>query len=131
MYGVSWRGGIEPDRCGRIANEHRVRGKLGLDLRVDPPPDLALEVDVTHRPIDRMGIYARLRVPEVWQVKVGLLRFHVLQANGTYAEQTHSLAFPLFTPADLLSFLPLRSQHDENEIVRRFRAFVGQRLNQP
>jgi hypothetical protein len=52
----------------------------------------------------------------------------VLQADGRCAEQTHSLAFPLFTAADLLAFLALRDQHDQNEIVRQFRAFVRQRL---
>jgi Uma2 family endonuclease len=44
-------------------------GKKRVDLRFDPPPDLALEVVVTHRALDRMTIYARLRVPEVWQLE--------------------------------------------------------------
>jgi Uma2 family endonuclease len=123
--------GIEPDRSWWIANEHRMRGKRKLDLRIDPPPDLTIEVDVTHSPIDRMAVYARLRVPELWQLTGGSLRFHVLQPDGQVAEQSHSLAFPQFTPADLMAFLPLRTQCDENEVVHRFRAFVRQRLGQP
>jgi Uma2 family endonuclease len=122
------RRGLEPDNSWWIAREPQVRGKRRIDLRVDPPPDLALEVDVTRRTLNRMSIYARLRVPEVWRLNARGLTFQTLQANGRYAEQTHSLTFPLFTPADLMAFMGLRSQHDENEVVRQFRVFVRQRL---
>jgi Uma2 family endonuclease len=122
------RRGLEPDHSWWIAHAPQMRGKRRIDLRVDPPPDLALEVDVTRRSLDRMSIYARLRVPEVWRLNAQGLTFQVLQPNGRYAEQTHSPTFPLFTPADLMSFVGLRSQHDENEVVRRFRGFVRQRL---
>lgn len=123
--------GLEADHSWWIAHAPQMRGKRQIDLRVDPPPDLAVEVEVTHRAINRMAIYARLRVPEVWIVAKATLTFQVLQANGNYVEQTHSLAFPLFTPADLMTYMALRSQHDENEIVRRFRAHVRQRLGKP
>jgi len=122
------RRGLEPDHSWWIAHELQVRGKRQIDLRVDPPPDLAIEVDVTHRSLDRMSIYARLGVPEVWRLDARGLTFQVLQPDGRYAEQTHSLAFPQFLPADLTTYLALRSQHDENEVVRQFRVFVRQRL---
>jgi Uma2 family endonuclease len=120
--------GLEPDHSWWIAHEPQIRGKRRVDLRVDPPPDLAVEIDITHHAINRMAIYARLGVPEVWELDAQGLTFHVLQPNGRYAEQTHSLSFPLFTPADLASHLALRAQHDENEVVRRFRTFVRGRL---
>ena len=122
------RRGLEPDHSWWIAHELPVRGKQRIDLRVDPPPDLAVEVDVTHRSLNRMSIYARLGVPEVWRLDARGLTFQVLQPSGRYAEQTHSPTFPLFTPADLTTYLALRTQHDENEVVRRFRVFVRQRL---
>jgi Uma2 family endonuclease len=122
------RRGLEPDHSWWVAHAADVRGKRRIDLRVDPPPDLAIEIDVTHRPIDRMAIYARLGVPEVWRLDAKGLTFHVMQPDGRYAEQAHSLSFPQFAPADLTTHLALRSQHDENEVVRRFRAFVRQRL---
>jgi Uma2 family endonuclease len=122
------RRGLEPDHSWWIAREPQVRGKRRIDLRVDPPPDLALEVDVTHRTLDRMSIYARLGVPEVWRLDARGLTFQALQPNGRYAEQTHSPTFPLFTPADLMAYMALRTQHDENEVVRQFRVFVRQRL---
>src|SRR5262249_54893083 len=61
------RRGLEPDDCYWIANEPRVRGKRKINLRVDPPPDLCIEVDVTHSSLNRLSIYAALNVPEVWR----------------------------------------------------------------
>src|SRR5205085_2408534 len=120
--------GLEPDACWWIASEPLVRGKTEIDLRRDPPPDLALEVDVTHSSLDRLAIYAALGVPEVWRLDGSILTFHVLAPDGQYVVRSHSLAFPQSTPADLLQFLTLRGQMDENAIVRRFRAWLHQRF---
>jgi Uma2 family endonuclease len=122
------RRGLEPDRCWWIANEPRMRGKRTLDLRIDPPPDLAIEVDVTSSSLNRMGIYAALGVVEVWRIDGPVLTFHVLGTSGKYTERSHSLAFPLVTPADLLSFLALCATLDENAVVRQVRDWVRQRI---
>lgn len=124
--------GLEPDECYWITNEAKVRGKKRLNLRVDPPPDLAIEVDVTRSSLNRMGIYARLGVPEVWRLDDGqTLTFHVLGKDSMYAEATHSLAFPLITPADLLAFLPLRLRMDHTTVVRQFREWLRQKRAAP
>jgi Uma2 family endonuclease len=120
------RRGLEPDGCFWIANEPRIRGKTKIDLRVDPPPDLAIEVDVSHSSLDRMSVYAALGVPEVCRLHGQTLTFQVLGPDGKYAESSHSRAFPQLTPADLASFLALRGQTDDNAIVRQFRAWVRQ-----
>jgi Uma2 family endonuclease len=123
------RRGVEPDNSWWIANEPRVRGRTRIDLRTDPPPDLAVEVDLTSSSLDRMGIYAALGVPEVWRWDEPALTFHVLGPNRRYAEASRSLAFPLLAPTDLLPFLALRTTPvDENAIVRQFRAWVRSRL---
>jgi Uma2 family endonuclease len=122
------RRGLEPDNSYWIATEPRVRGKRRINLKVDPPPDLAIEVDVTSSSLNRMGIYAALAVPEVWRLDGSLLTFHVLGAGGQYAESPHSAAFPLVTPSDLVGFMALRSSLDENTVVRRFREWFRQRL---
>src|SRR5438132_7530835 len=80
------RRGLEPDNSYWIANEPRVRGKRRINLRIDPPPDLAIEVDVTSSSLNRMGIYAVLAVPEVWRLDGPVLTFYVLAANRRYAE---------------------------------------------
>src|SRR5947199_653123 len=60
------RKALEADESYYIANESKVRNREDIDLEVDPPPDLALEIDISHSSMDRMAIYAALRVPEVW-----------------------------------------------------------------
>jgi len=120
--------GLEPDRCYWITSEPRVHGKRTLDLRVDPPPDLAIEVDATRSSLDRLAIYARLGVPEVWRLDGDSLTFHVLGPDGKYAVSEHSRVFPGVRPADLLSVLSLRPQLDDNAAARQFRAWVQQRI---
>jgi Uma2 family endonuclease len=68
--------GLEPDNCYWLANAGRLAGKTHLDLRVDPPPDLAIEVDIKRSSLDRMSIYAALAVPEVWRVSSEGLTFN-------------------------------------------------------
>jgi Uma2 family endonuclease len=121
------RKGLEPDNCFWIANETRVRGKTRINLKTDPPPDLAIEVDVSHSSLDRLGIYAALGVPEVWRYDGQALTFHVL-AGTAYTAASHSPTFPFLAPADVLRFLALRASRDENEVARAFRAWVRQQL---
>jgi Uma2 family endonuclease len=122
------RRGIEADECFWIANAPRMAGRRRLNLRTDPPPDLAIEVDVTHSSLDRLGIYAALGVPEVWRLDGDVLTFFVLGADGAYAGAAASRSFPLVTPADLLGFLQqARQAGDENAVVRQFRDWIRQR----
>lgn len=122
------RRGLEPDACWWITNEILVRGKLNIDLRIDPPPDLSLEVDVTHSSLNRLQIYAKLGVPEVWRYDGTTFKCLLLGADGKYAETPTSKVFAGFRPDDLLPFLALRGQTDENDIIRQFRAWVRQNL---
>jgi Uma2 family endonuclease len=120
--------GIEADECFWIANAHRMAGRRRLDLRKDPPPDLAIETDVTHSSLNRLSIYAALRVPEVWRLEGDQLTFHVLGPDGKYALAPVSRSFPLVTPADLLGFIQqARQAGDQNPIMLQFRAWVRQR----
>src|SRR5207302_1952645 len=121
------RRGIEADECFWIANAQRMAGRRRLDLRTDPPPDLAIEVDVSHSSLDRLGIYAALGVPEVWRLDGDTLTFHVLGGQRTYASAAVSRSFPLVGPADLLGFVQqARQAGNENPVVQQFRAWVRQ-----
>ena len=80
------RRGIEADSCFWIANAHRMAGRRRLDLRVDPPPDLAIEVDVTSSSLNRLAIYAALGVPEVWRAR---RQSTVLQRARSWAQVRH------------------------------------------
>src|SRR5437870_10697521 len=59
--------GLEPDECFWIKNESRMRGKKKWHALTDPPPDLAIEIDITSSWLDRLAIYAALEIPEVWR----------------------------------------------------------------
>lgn len=56
--------GVEPNPCFYIQNAGRVQGCTNMDLAVYPPPDLAIESDVTSK--TTLNAYTALRVPEVW-----------------------------------------------------------------
>src|SRR5262249_11690906 len=94
--------GIEPDQCFWIANVAPLGGVRRLTRRTPPPPDLAIEVDVSRSSLPRFGIYAALKVPELWRLDGDELKFHVLGPNKKFAEAATSRSFPLVTPADLL-----------------------------
>ncbi|PSF38069.1 hypothetical protein C7H19_06245 [Aphanothece hegewaldii CCALA 016] len=85
--------GLEPDNCFYFQNAARIRGKLKFDLSQDPPPDLALEIDITSKSLNRFPIYSRLGVPEIWSYDEGELKIYLLQENQ-YVEVENSLVFP-------------------------------------
>lgn len=84
------KAGLEPDTCFYIQNAARVRSRLRM-LAEDPPPDLAIEADVTSK--TTLEAYATLQVPEVWIYDTGKLTINLLQ-NGDYQEATISPIFP-------------------------------------
>jgi Uma2 family endonuclease len=121
--------GLEPDKCYWITHEAEMRGKERFNLRTDPPPDLAIEVDITRSCLNRMGIYAKLRVPEVWRYHAKGLDFFVLNAAGKYEAATCSTLFALpIAPADLMPFLHMRGQMDDNSVIAQFRDCIRARL---
>jgi len=83
--------GLEPDTCFYIQNSAYVRDRQRLDMTVDPPPDLAIESDVTSK--TTLDAYAAIRVPEVWVYDSTKLKIYVLQADG-YGESPNSPTFP-------------------------------------
>jgi Uma2 family endonuclease len=93
--------GLEADQCYYIRNEAIVRERDELDLEVDPPPDLAIEVDITSSSLDRMEIYAELRVPEVWRHDGARLLMYQLQPDRRYNSCDSSLNLPNLRPADV------------------------------
>jgi Uma2 family endonuclease len=119
--------GLEPDQCYYIQNEQAVWDKEQIDLSQDPPPDLAIEVDITSSSINRLDIYADLGVPEIWRYDgQNLIMYHL--ENQQYQNCSHSIAFPLLTPSDLKRFLELKKTTKENALIRLFREWVRENL---
>ncbi|MGI8859622.1 MAG: Uma2 family endonuclease [Rubrobacteraceae bacterium] len=96
--------GFEPDSCFYIENKGRIRGKGRIDLTVDPPPDLVIEIDITSPSLDKVPIYARMKVPEVWRFDGQ--RLAILALEGTvYVESAQSTVLPPLTGATLSDFI--------------------------
>lgn len=114
--------GLEPDQCFYIQNELAIRGKKRIDLAVDPPPDLALEIDVTSR--THASIYAALNVPELWRFDRGVLEINVLQGNSYLSV----LESPLFPGLPLTMLLPQYLADSKtlgrNAVIKAFRRLV-------
>ncbi|MGH3147445.1 MAG: Uma2 family endonuclease [Rubrobacter sp.] len=96
--------GFEPDSCFYIQNEEWVRGKDRIDLTVDPPPDLVVEVDITNPSLDKLSIYARMGVPEVWRYDGRRVSVLILGEQG-YVEAARSAALRPVTGEILSRFV--------------------------
>lgn len=117
--------GFEPDSCFYVKSAERIRGKKRLDLSVDPPPDLVIEIDITTSSIPRMPIYAQFGVPELWRYDGSSLRMFKLEGDEYKAIDT-SLAFPILTPRALEDFLAKSQEwEDHPRLVRFIRDWVS------
>ncbi|MCC5635164.1 Uma2 family endonuclease [Nostoc sp. CHAB 5844] len=115
--------GLEPDQCYYIQNEALVRKVEQIDLNQFPPPDLAIEIDITSSSINRLSIYAALRVPEVWRYDGETLTILSLQ-NGEYISQEKSVALPVLKAENIVRFLALRNTIGETSLIKQFRQWV-------
>ncbi len=122
---------LEPDDCFWIAHEPQVRGKADWDPGRDPPPDLALEIEISRSAVSRMGIYAALGVPEVWRFDGEALKVHLLQPDGSYQAADQSPTFSRIPPAELVRFAQLNEATDYLSLIRSFRTWVRERLAAP
>lgn len=116
--------GLEPDECYYIQSESAVRGRDEIDPESDPPPDLAIEVDISSSSLNRLEIYAALRVSEVWRFDGESLFVLILGADGAYRAARESLAIRGLVPADLVAHLARRNDVDELTWLREFRNWV-------
>lgn len=119
--------GLEPDACFYIQNEATIRHKINLDLRTDPPPDLAIEVDYTSSSRSRMGIYAALGVPEVWRFDGTVLTIECL-VGTEYVPQSRSTVLPILQQRDIMDFLTASQAMGETSWVRTVRQWVREHL---
>ncbi|MEM7808956.1 MAG: Uma2 family endonuclease [Planctomycetota bacterium] len=112
-------GGLEADESYYIANVDRIRGKE-IDLAVDPPPDLAIEIDLSTPLLEKASVYARLGVPEIWRWRDGRLLV-VERAGGHYVERSTSKALPGFPLEKLAVELEKLPHPDQAAAARAFR----------
>ncbi|MEH2321599.1 Uma2 family endonuclease [Nostoc sp.] len=125
----SMNAGVEPDDCFYIQNEARIRGKDRINLETDPPPDLALEIDITSR--TRFNNYQALRVPELWRWNGNSLEINVL-LDGKYVESNISYIFPNLPIYKVIpEYLMLSKTNGRNATMKAFRAWIRQQISNP
>jgi Uma2 family endonuclease len=133
--------GIEPDDCFYIQNYATMIGKKRVDLIVDPPPDLAIEVDITSKTRTRvrrrtayremsvqLSAYEALGVPEIWRYENQTLKIYLLQ-DHQYVESPTSPTFPNFPIIEGISqFLEMSLAEGTSVALRAFRQWVRNSL---
>jgi Uma2 family endonuclease len=120
--------GLEPDACFYILNHQRIRQRRPIDLAIDPPPDLAVETEVSRSVVQRLRIYAALGVPEIWRWRKKGLTAYSLGTDGKYVEREYSLNLPMLRVKDLEPFVDFELAADETAWIRKFRAWVRERF---
>jgi Uma2 family endonuclease len=97
--------GAEGDRTFHFsANAKRMQGMENYDFEVDPPPDLAIEVEVSHPADDAIGAWGRLGVPEVWRFEAAAFTctFWNRRDDDTYEQVLRSKFLPALNPSDVV-----------------------------
>ena len=117
--------GFEPDSCFYVQNVERVRNREQIDLAVDPPPDLVIEIDISSSSLDRFPIFASIGVPEVWRydgMRVAIFKL----AGGVYQEQETSEVFSGVTSQSITQFMEESKTLKRTVWLRRVRAWARQ-----
>ncbi len=113
---------VEPDECFYIQNEAKVRGKDRINLMIDPPPDLAIEIDITSR--THFDNYEKLGVSELWRYDGSTLEINVLKENH-YVISEKSTLFPNIPIFDAVPRYVKKSKiQGRNASMREFRAWI-------
>ncbi|HBE51578.1 MAG TPA: hypothetical protein DDW76_23070 [Cyanobacteria bacterium UBA11369] len=119
--------GIEPDYCFYIDNWAAISGKNRINWGIDPPPDLAIEIDVTS--YTDINDYLPYRVPEVWLFKRNQLIFYQFQGEG-YAVVTNSRYFPDINVDEMVrECLQIAFERNTSAAIRELRQKLASNSN--
>ena len=122
------RQAVEADDCFYIQNEAVIRGKKRIDLSIDPPPDLAIEIDITSR--TKFNNYESLGVPELWKYNGRKLQVNVLQERK-YVESNVSYNFPNLPIVGIIhQYVEQSKTLGRNAMMRAFRNWVREQIQE-
>jgi Uma2 family endonuclease len=115
--------GFEADACFYFKNVEQMLGKDELDMKIDPPPDLVIEVDITSQLLPKLPIFQQFGVPEVWRFRGGRLSILVLQ-DGRYREADRSALFPGLSAAAVSQLIAVGKRLGMTAWDKRVRAWA-------
>jgi Uma2 family endonuclease len=124
--------GLEADLCfyvdpTKLTMRALARARRSNDVSDYPNPDLAIEIDLEPSSIDRAGIYAALKVPEIWRFRDEKISIEQLGADGKYHE-VESSRFLYVRPDEIVQWLLVEDSSDKGVWTRRLRAWVQAEL---
>lgn len=117
--------GFEPDACFYMANLTRVKGKKELDLAIDPPPDIVVEIGITRSSLDKFAVFVHLGIPEVWRYDGERLSIWTLLGSD-YVEASQSAMFPGVTGEMVSRWLEESRLEERLTWLRLVRAWARQ-----
>lgn len=118
--------GIEPDDSFYIQNHAQMIGKERIDLTIDPPPDLVIEVDVTSK--TQLDAYTALGVTELWRFENDKLQINILQ-NNQYVESEISPTFPHLPIIEIIpQFVEQSKSIGKSSTLRKFRQWIQEQI---
>lgn len=120
--------GLEADQWFYVSHVGAIQGRDEIDPERDPPPDLAVEVEISQRLLDREGIYRAMRVPELWRDDGNRVRMFALGDDGHYHSIGVSSAFPMLDPAHVEELMRASQDIDEMSWGRLVRDRIRRRL---
>jgi len=111
---------FEADESYYLQHAEQIRPKEEIDLMIDPPPDLVIEIEITSSAIRKLKLFAAMGVPEVWRHDGEKLQMFTLSENQ-YLPIDSSRSLPGLNPAIINAFLSRRFECGETALVREFR----------
>lgn len=119
--------GLEPDHCFYVQTAHEIGVKAHIDFNSDPPPDVAVEIDINHESLSKFPIYAALGVPEIWRYdERELIIYHLEQDE--YVQRLYSRALPMLTAHLLSEFLARGRREDQYQTLLAFEDWLNEWL---
>ncbi|MGI0480239.1 Uma2 family endonuclease [Geminocystis sp. CENA526] len=123
---------VEPDSCYYLQNEPKVRNKQQIDLTINPPPDLVLEIDITSGSLHKLPIYANLGVPEIWRYHAEKLTVFIFEKEtNNYQECDQSFVFPFLDLSLIPELIQQSSIERETAVLRAFRKYIRDSQKNP
>lgn len=120
--------GFEPDNSYYVKHEPQVWQKLDLDLSVDPPPDLATEIDLSGEAFKKMPLCAAFGVPELWRYDGRTLEVFELGPEGQYEPRSSSVSFPELPLLEVQRLMSQVGVVRENALIRSFRTWIRENV---
>lgn len=120
--------GFEPDSCFYIHHPEIIRSKKRINLAKDPPPDLIVEIDVTHGSLDRLPVFAAVGILEVWRYEHGFAKIYRL-SRDEYVESEESGLLPGVTANVITQFVAESQTMRRVEWLRKVREWARSHQN--